>query len=58
MTADSSRIRDRLGFTERVSFAEAIARTIAWERAHPVRLEASRFDYAAEDTALTSADAS
>lgn len=47
---DSSRIRRELGYSEPVALDEAIARTIAWERAHPpVEFTPHRFDYEAED---------
>jgi dTDP-D-glucose 4,6-dehydratase len=32
---DSSRIRRELGYSEIVPFAEAVRRTIEWERANP-----------------------
>jgi nucleoside-diphosphate-sugar epimerase len=48
--ADSSRIRRELGYTEPVPLDEAIARTIAWERANPAgELSLYKFDYTAED---------
>jgi nucleoside-diphosphate-sugar epimerase len=51
--ADTTRIRRELGYRESVGRREAIARTIAWERAHPpARIDAAQFDYAAEDRAL------
>ena len=49
--ADSSRIRRELGYRETVPLEEAIARTIAWERANPGALSMHRFDYAVEDAA-------
>jgi nucleoside-diphosphate-sugar epimerase len=49
---DSSRIRSELGYAELVSRAEAIRRTVAWERAHPSAAETSAFDYAEEDAAI------
>jgi dTDP-D-glucose 4,6-dehydratase len=50
---DSTRIRHELGYSEIVPFAEALRRTIAWERAHPPeQINPEDFDYAAEDTAL------
>ena len=50
--ADSSRIRRELGYREPVPVEEAIARTIAWERANPGgAFGMHRFDYAAEDAA-------
>lgn len=50
--ADSSRIRRELGYREPVPLAEAIARTIGWERANPIgEFSMHKFDYAAEDAA-------
>jgi len=50
---DSSRIRRELGYSEIVSFDEALRRTIAWERANPPeKIPPENFDYAAEDAAL------
>ena len=52
--ADSTRIRDELGWREAVPVDEAIRRTIAWERANPPgELSPAQFDYAAEDAALS-----
>src|SRR5262249_14194977 len=50
---DSHRIRDALGYTERVSRPEALHRTIAWERSNPpASYDPAAFDYAAEDGVL------
>jgi nucleoside-diphosphate-sugar epimerase len=50
--ADSTRIRRELGYSEPVPLAEAIRRTIEWERAHPPEeFNPYQFDYAAEDAA-------
>jgi len=49
---DTTRIRMDLGFDEPVSRPEALRRTIAWQRAHPPRIDPAQFDYAAEDAAL------
>jgi nucleoside-diphosphate-sugar epimerase len=50
--ADSTRIRQELGYKERVPLDEAIHRTIDWERAHPPgEFNPYKFDYAAEDAA-------
>lgn len=54
-TADSSRIRSELGYRETIARAEALARTVAWERANPATFDAAAFDYEAEDRALLSA---
>jgi nucleoside-diphosphate-sugar epimerase len=52
-TTSTARIRSELGHSEPVDEAEALARTVEWERAHPPgRVEAALFDYAAEDRAL------
>lgn len=49
--ADSTRIREELGYSEPVPLDEAIHRTIAWDRAHPAEFDPRKFDYAAEDAA-------
>ena len=50
---DSSRIREELGYEERVSWHDGIARAISWERANPpARVNPKWVDYAAEDAAL------
>ena len=52
---DTSRIRRELGFAERVSRDEGIARAIAWERTHPPERVSPRWtDFAAEDAVLAS----
>jgi nucleoside-diphosphate-sugar epimerase len=54
MVVDSSRIREELGYAERVSWGEGIARAIAWERSHPPEHVNPKWtDFAAEDGALT-----
>jgi len=51
--ADSSRIRQELGYKEIVGLEEAIRRTIEWERANPIgEFNPHRLDYPAEDAAL------
>lgn len=53
VVADTSRIRQELGYSERIDLAEAFERTIAWERNHfPEMIDPERFDYAAEDRVL------
>jgi nucleoside-diphosphate-sugar epimerase len=53
--ADSSRIRQELGYREPVGIDEALRRTIEWERAHPPQIPLPyQFDYEAEDAALRS----
>jgi nucleoside-diphosphate-sugar epimerase len=49
---DSSRIRQELGYEEPVSLAEALRRTIEWERANPPAVSIWKFDYDAEDAAI------
>lgn len=50
---DSNRIRRELGYRETMQRAEALRRTIEWERANPPDpLPRAMFDYAAEDRAL------
>jgi nucleoside-diphosphate-sugar epimerase len=53
LVADTTRVREELGYAEPVPRDEALRRTIAWERAHPPQdLDSAAFDYAAEDAAL------
>jgi nucleoside-diphosphate-sugar epimerase len=52
LVTDTSRLRNLLGFTEPVAHAEALRRTVEWERAHPPAFRPEQFDYAAEDAAL------
>jgi nucleoside-diphosphate-sugar epimerase len=53
LAADTSRIRDELGYEEPVDRLDALKETIAWKRAHPLAaIDETRFDYAAEDAAL------
>jgi nucleoside-diphosphate-sugar epimerase len=50
---DSSRIRQELGYSERIDLAEAFRRTIAWEQDNlPAKIDPSMFDYRAEDITL------
>jgi hypothetical protein len=50
---DSSRIRRELGYCEIVPRAEALRRTVEWERAHPPdSVPPEAFDYPAEDRAM------
>lgn len=57
LVADSSSIRSELGYGEAISRDDAMLRTVAWERAHPpATVDAARFDYAAEDAALSVSD--
>jgi nucleoside-diphosphate-sugar epimerase len=51
-SVDTSRIRSELGYREPVDLDDAIARTIAWERANPPSRPLAAIDYAAEDAAI------
>jgi nucleoside-diphosphate-sugar epimerase len=56
LATDTSRLREELGFREPISEEEALARTLEWERCHPVTHdELEQFDYTAEDAALRGA---
>ncbi len=51
--ASSNKIRQELGFQEPVSIADAIRRTIAWEKENPpAEVSQEQFDYPAEDRAV------
>ena len=53
LVSDSTRIRQELGYSERVPRDEALARTIAWQRANPPSsVDLAEFDYATEDAIL------
>jgi nucleoside-diphosphate-sugar epimerase len=55
--ADSTRIREELGYREVVGLDEAIARTVEWERATPTGgFIPHLFDYPAEDAAIREAE--
>lgn len=50
---DSSRIREELGYKEKIDLEEAFRRTVAWERDNwPTEIDPETFDYAAEDAIL------
>jgi nucleoside-diphosphate-sugar epimerase len=56
LRADTSRIRNELGYSELVSLDEAMRETVEWERTHPPQpVDEKRFNYAAEDEALARA---
>ena len=58
-SADSSRIRNELGYRERVSRAAALRLTIEWERANPpAAVNPAEYDYAVEDAAISGAPVS
>jgi nucleoside-diphosphate-sugar epimerase len=47
---DTSRIRNELGYVEKVSREDGLKRTILWERANPpLEIDPKNFDYQAED---------
>jgi nucleoside-diphosphate-sugar epimerase len=51
--ADTRRIREELGYVERVGRDEGIRRTVEWERVNPpAQIDAKQFDYGAEDEAV------
>jgi nucleoside-diphosphate-sugar epimerase len=53
IVGDTSKLRVELGYQEPVPLDEAMAWTVAWERAHPLEeFDARVFDYAAEDILL------
>lgn len=52
---DSGRIRSGLGYAETTSRADALAATIAWQRAHPPGWPPERFDYGVDEAALATA---
>lgn len=55
IVVDSSRIRQDLGYSERLDPGEAFSRTVAWESQNPPeRIDAALFDYPAEDAVLAS----
>jgi nucleoside-diphosphate-sugar epimerase len=53
LVVDTTRIRRELGYRERVDPAEALRRTIAWEReSPPTEIDPADYDYAGEDEIL------
>lgn len=53
LVVDTSRIRSELGYKDVASIDEALARSVAWERANPPdEAGAPKFDYTAEDRLL------
>ena len=55
--ADSTRIREELGYQEPVSIEEGIRRTVDWERSHGSgEFNPYKFDYEAEDVAAATAN--
>jgi nucleoside-diphosphate-sugar epimerase len=56
LATDTSRFRDELGYSEPVSWEEALEQTVAWEQMNVSRTtEDGQFDYAAEDAAVENA---
>jgi nucleoside-diphosphate-sugar epimerase len=51
-SVDTTRIREELGYAERVDVESAIRRTIVWERANPPSTPPAVIDYDAEDAAI------
>jgi nucleoside-diphosphate-sugar epimerase len=54
LIVDSTRIRAELGYNEKVSVCDGIARTVQWDRTNPPAFDPAQFDYAAEDAAVQS----
>ena len=53
LAVDTTRIREELGYRERIAPDIALKETIEWERANPPeKIDSARYDYAAEDAAL------
>jgi len=53
LSADTSRIRQELGYRETIEQTEALQRTIHWERANPPDpIDPAQFNYAAEDAII------
>ena len=53
LVTDTTRIREELGYAERVPFERALRQTIDWQRGNPpAQIDEARFDYAAEDELL------
>lgn len=56
IVVDSKRIRQELGYSERIDQHEALRRTVVWERDHfPEKIDPEMFHYAAEDEVLAEA---
>ena len=52
LALSSQRIRDELGYSERISFDRGLRETIEWERSNAPEIQRDLFDYEAEDIAL------
>lgn len=56
LATDTRRIRDELGYSEPISWEEALAQTVAWEQTNVSEsTEDGQFDYTAEDEAVEKA---
>lgn len=57
LVIDTSRIREELGYRERISLAESVRRTVAWELANPAAdYRANALPYLDEDAVLATLD--
>jgi hypothetical protein len=53
---DTTKIRHDLGYHETMSRAEALERTVLWDREYPPKdIDPAQFDYQAEDAILSRA---
>lgn len=52
LVVDTKRIRSELGYSDVASINQALARTVAWERANPPDDAGAEFDYTIEDMLL------
>jgi nucleoside-diphosphate-sugar epimerase len=53
VVVDTARIREELGYKEKVTREEALMKTVAWERANPpTEIDPKQFAYAAEDVVI------
>ncbi len=52
LVVDTKRIRSELGYSDVASINQALARTVAWERANPPDDAGAEFDYIIEDMLL------
>ena len=58
LALSAERIRNELGYSERMSLEEGLKTTVEWERNNPPAIQPSLFDYDAEDVALKMAGGS
>lgn len=53
VVVDTTRIREELGYKEKVTREEALLKTVAWERSNPpAEIDPKQFDYSAEDAVI------